>query len=160
MSAPGEDRIARGRRRLFGGAIGAFILLVLQGAAGIYLNLFVPVPATNDYGTVFTEMFQSAAGIVHFLLALALVIGGVTMILNAWQSRDPSLKLLTVIAFLLVLTAAYSGFHFIYAGENAYSFTMELSFLGIILCEAAILARLAMARPPAEPLRPAATGNA
>jgi hypothetical protein len=132
----------RARRRLRDGAIGALVLVSLQNAAGIFLNLYVTVHDTSSDAGVFPAMFASVAGALHVILAIVLLVGGVTMILIARKLPDRRLFALTLFAIAALVVAAYSGYHFVVSGETGYSFAMEMAFLTMVLCEGFILAVL------------------
>jgi len=136
------ERELRARRRLRRGALATIVLLAIMNAAGTYLNLYVAIDTTNDYNTVFSALFGSAAGVLHFLVALGLFFAVLGTIVNARRSGDARLLAFSVVGLLAFLVAAYSGYHFIYSGEEGYSFWMEMGFLGVVLAEVAILARL------------------
>ncbi|MCI4361105.1 MAG: hypothetical protein L3J91_05325 [Thermoplasmata archaeon] len=150
----GEAGQAVARRRLKDGALGGLALLALINVVGIYLNLYVTLHDTSGDSGVFSAVFASAAGVLHVVLALVLFVGGVVMVVHARRSADARLQALAVLALLSFLIAAYSGYHFVAMNDSAYSFTMELGFLGAVLCEGGILA--VVGGPSGiEPARPA-----
>jgi len=134
------ERGSKARRRLRSGALGAMLLLAIQNVVGIFLNLYVAVTAQESYGGVLPALVGSSAGTIHFLDAIALFVGLIVMLIVGRRTGDWRLTGLNSGALIAFLIAAYSGFHFVYSGENAYSFLMEMGFLGVVLAEAGILA--------------------
>jgi hypothetical protein len=144
MSSPADPNLDPGAiatrgRRLRTGAMFAFVLLAVQNALGIYLNLYVSVNDPSEYAGVFPAMFASLSGALHTAVALVLFLGAVSMVVVAWPSRDSMLRSLTVVALLSFLVAAYFGYHFVASGDPFDSFAMEMGFLAVILTEAALL---------------------
>ncbi|HEY6238405.1 MAG TPA: hypothetical protein VIZ68_04385, partial [Thermoplasmata archaeon] len=111
------NREARARRRLRGGAVGIIVLLAVVNLAGTALNLYVTLPDPGGYNGVFPALFGSAAGVVHFLVAVGLFIALLGMIVSARRSGDSRFVWIGLVALAAFLVAAYSGYHFVYSGE-------------------------------------------
>ncbi|MCI4367591.1 MAG: hypothetical protein L3K08_07560 [Thermoplasmata archaeon] len=121
------------------GALAGLVLLAIMNAVGIYLNLYVLISNSGGYVGVFPALFASSAGVLHFLVAAGLFVGLLVMLVRAQRLGDLRITWLCVAGLLSFLVAAYSGYHFVYDAESAYSFTMEMGFLGVVLCEGGIL---------------------
>ena len=135
-------------RRTLGLVGGMFALLALQNAAGIWLNLYVPVHDTSSYSGVYPAMFASSAGTLHTLLGILIGGNAILAIAQTWSWTDRRPRGVAAASLLLVGLAAYLGYHFVQSGgDAAYSFAMEIAFMGIVLCQAALLYLLAGASP-------------
>lgn len=134
-----------------------FALLALQNAAGLWINLYVVVLDTSSYSGVYPAMFATVAGATHTVIGVLIGINAILTLLVARRFHERRLWGVAAIALALVAVAAYSGFHFVQSGgDNAYSFLMEMSFVGVVLCEAALLyfATMIGVRPGFSPTAP------
>jgi hypothetical protein len=135
------------QQRLLGLVAGMFVLLLLQNAAGTWLNLYVKLQDRAGYEGVFPAMLTTAAGTAHTLVGILIGLNALLTIAVAWRLPDRRLRSVGMLVLALVGAAAYFGYHFVYSnGDSAYSFAMEVAFMGIVLAEAALL--YLVARPP------------
>jgi hypothetical protein len=144
------------RRRMLGLVAGMFGLLALQNLAGIWLNLYVSVRDTTSYDGVFPAMFASDAGAVHAIVGLLIGGNAILALARTWSWSDSGPRWVAAISLLLVAVASYLGFHFVQSGgDDLYSLGMEIAFMGIVLCQAALLYLVAV-RPEVPPGAPVA----
>lgn len=131
---------AEQRRRTLGLVGGMFVLLAIQNLAGIWLNLYVAVHDTASYGGVYAAMFASDAGVVHTVVGLLIGGNAILAVVQTWRWSDRRPRAVATVSLLLVALAAYLGFHFVSdGGADVYSLGMEVAFMGIVLCQAALL---------------------
>jgi hypothetical protein len=110
------------------------VLLVVQNATGIVLTLYVALPIPGSFGGVFA---LSALLTVHIVNAFLLVVGGVLLARFGWRTRVPVLRAVSLGALVSVVVALQEGFAFTFTQDTAFSFGMEMGFLGaMILCGA------------------------
>ncbi|MCI4352623.1 MAG: hypothetical protein L3K14_04465 [Thermoplasmata archaeon] len=108
------------------------VLLAVQSLSGLVLNLYITLGIPPNIGAVFV---LTPVLTVHILSAFLLLIGGVFLLLYGWRSGGTGLRALSLGAFLSVVVAIQEGFVFTFTQASAFSFGMELGFLGaMILC--------------------------
>jgi len=140
---PAEDAGGRVRRM----ALVAAILLVVQTAVGMVVNLYVTIPPKHpgahpsNYlsGSLHSVGWAIANGAlalaIHALLGLALVVAAVVVAVQALKSlRRRSIGALAVLAAALVIGAGFNGASFLDFNMNVSSLVMSLLALGALLC--------------------------
>lgn len=124
----------------------AGLLLVVQSALGMVVNLYVAVPAHHPGAqptTYFAGSMRSVAwalghgglalavhagvGLLLFLTAVALAVGSVV-------ARAGWAAVTSVLAALLIIGAAFSGASFLDFGDNISSLLMTLLALAALAC--------------------------
>jgi hypothetical protein len=126
-----ERRISRLRRA----GLGAFVLLVIQFALGIYVNLYVPVPGA-DHGHGFGQAIANGpAGItLHIVLGLLLILAALGFLVQAILARRPALIAAAAAGLLAMIGAAASGSTFAGSGRDSASMAMALLAAAGLLC--------------------------
>jgi hypothetical protein len=137
---PGEAPERRQLEHLRRTAWAGILLLGLQNLLGIYVNLFVTLPAPAGYGTVLGVVAGNPALAFHALLALLMLAGSIEMAASAWGLSD-ELRVPALAAVLLVLLATIFGYRFVANQLTFDSFGMELAFVGVLLSEVVLLYR-------------------
>jgi hypothetical protein len=107
---------------LRGNCMGAAVLLVIQFALGIVVNLYVNVPTNKAF---FPAVFSSAALAAHFIVALLLLAAAISALVRAIRLRKAIV--FTSIGLLAILFAASAGSAFVGDGTNASSLSMALA---------------------------------
>ena len=115
------------RRSSFGVAVG----LLIQYAVGLWVSLYVTVPARDQGGGVLAAVGRAlangpAALAVHATLGLLLLAGSIVLVVRAVVAGDRFFMATTAVSLLAVLGAAGSGAAFVNNGSNAASLTMGL----------------------------------
>lgn len=125
--------------------LGAAVLVIVQSAIGIVVNLYVNIPLQHSGAhpaNFFTGSFQSlvwAVGhgtlalVVHTVLGLALVILVISVAVRAVSLRRRSVTTWSIIAALLVIGAGFNGASFLDFNLNVNSLYMALFALGSVL---------------------------
>jgi hypothetical protein len=145
-TGPLTARRASGLRRA---GFATFVLLVVQFALGMYVNLYVTVPGA-DHGHGFGQALTNGpAGLtVHIILGLLLILAALGFAVQAVLARQPALITAAVLGLLTMIGATASGSSFTGNGQNGASMTMAvLSAVGL-LCYGTSL--FLLARPAAE----------
>ncbi len=122
------------------------LLVLVQAAMGMIVNLYVSVPAhhsgaqASDY---FTGSFQSviwaishgaAALAIHAALGLALVVIVVGVGMRSVRLRRPGVLAWSVLAAAFVIGAGFNGASFLDYAHNTNSLIMSLLALGAVAC--------------------------
>lgn len=123
-------------------AIGLLIGYALQFLAGIVLNLFITVPkqhpganATNYFVGAFHGLVWSLSGkggttlAAHVYFAVALVLGGLGLLLTGIQTKSKLWFWCGSIAFLATVGALFNGLSFINYSHDFSSMIMASCWL-------------------------------
>jgi hypothetical protein len=121
------SRISGLRRASFA----AFVMLVVQFALGIYVNLYVTVP-TGDHRHGFGQAIANGpAGLtLHIVLGLLLILAALGFLVQAIVARQPALIVVAVVGLLAMIGAAASGSAFTDSGRDGAS--MAMAALGAV----------------------------
>jgi hypothetical protein len=128
--APSARRLGGLRRAGFA----AFVMLVVQFALGIYVNLYVTVPAA-DQGHGFGQVITNGpVGLtLHIVLGLLLILAALGFLVQAILARRPTLIVAAVLGLLAMVGAAASGSSFTGSGRDDASMAMAaLAALGLL----------------------------
>ena len=135
------------RRSSFGVAVG----LLIQYAVGLWVSVYVTVPARDQGGGVLAAVGRAlangpAALAVHAALGLLLLVGSIVLVVRAVVARDRFFIVTTAVSLLAVLGAAGSGAAFVNNGQDGASLTMGLLTAVALLCQLINLFRLSARR--------------
>jgi hypothetical protein len=138
--------------RLRGASMGALVMLIIQFAIGMIVNLYATIPA-GDKGSGFWTAIGRALGdgpaslTVHAILGLLLVVTSASLVVRAAASRLVPVIVTSSVGLLAVLGAAASGARFVSTGLNSASVSMALLTALAMLCYAVSLFILGSRRP-------------
>ena len=124
-------RRAGGMRRA---SFAAFVMLVVQFALGIYVNLYVTVPGA-DHGHGFGQAIANGpAGLtLHIVLGLLLILAALGFLVQAILARQPALIAAAALGLLAMIGAAASGSAFTGSGRAGASMAMAaLAAVGLL----------------------------
>ncbi|MGH3393451.1 MAG: hypothetical protein ACRDPO_02060 [Streptosporangiaceae bacterium] len=129
----------------------AFVMLVVQFALGIYVNLYVTVPGADHGHGLGQAIANGPAGLtLHIVLGLLLVLAALGFLVQAILARRPTLIAAAAAGLLAMIGAAASGSTFAGSGKDGASMAMALLAAAGLLCYGATLFLLP---------RPAAVGH-
>jgi hypothetical protein len=126
--------------------LGAVVLLIVQVAIGMVVNLYVRVPAHHpgaQASNYFSGSFHSVvwavshgalALAIHASLGLALVVLAIGVAVRALRIRPGAPSVCCVLAGLLIVGAGFNGASFVDYNQDANSLVMALLSLGALLC--------------------------
>jgi hypothetical protein len=139
-----SDSGTRVMRRM---ALGVAVLVVIQVAAGMVVNLYVTVPAHHPGAhpaNYFSGSFHSVAWalshggvalIVHASLGLALVVVSFLAAVRAIRLGPRTVSVTYGFGFLFILGAGFNGASFLdFAGQTISSLIMALLALAALCC--------------------------
>src|SRR6516165_5509261 len=108
------NRISGLRRASFA----AFVMLVVQFALGIYVNLYVTVPSADHGHGLGQAIANGPAGLtLHIVLGLLLILAALGFLVQAILARRPTLIAAAALGLLAMIGAAASGSGFTGSGE-------------------------------------------
>ncbi len=129
-----EDR-RRTRIAVWGWAL--LVLLLVQNLLGIYLNLFVALPSTQDLGSLIAAYSVLA---LHVLVGFLILGTAAVIVFLSARSRRLALWLPAAAALALAFLAFSAGVEFTVGGQDdVLSFLMELAFLGLVAADVFVI---------------------
>jgi hypothetical protein len=143
-AATGTDLSPRQLARLRGSSFGMLVMLIVQFAIGIVVNLYVTVPAA-DQGSLLHAVGRAlsdppAALASHAGLGLLIVLVSIGLVVRAVIARHVPTIVASVIGLLAIVAAAVNGVRFVAdGGPNNASLAMALSTAVAMLCYAVSL---------------------
>ena len=119
--------------------LGMGIGVIVQYALGMWVNLYVTVPARDQGGGFFAAIGRSLANGpvslgIHAGLGLLLVLGSISLVVRSVLSRNRALIVLSAVFFLALLGAASSGASFVDAGKDSASASMAMLTAVALIC--------------------------
>lgn len=113
-----------------GHILGLILALCLQYALGMYANLFVTFPHTDDIHTRWVFAMDTPLLAAHVVLGTLLLIGAIVLVIRTKSSK---IRLPAYFGLLGVVLAWLGGERFISTQNNFFSYIMSLSFLLTLL---------------------------
>lgn len=134
----------------------ALVMLVVQYGLGIFLNLYVPVPAADAHAGMIQEIRTAPFALtVHALLGLALIGTAIVLVVRAARLRDRTVTVLAAAGLGAIGGAFVAGEAFVKDGQSGTSFAMAGLTGAALLCYVCVLAALPVRRralPAAAPV--------
>jgi hypothetical protein len=147
-AGPATGQLARMR----GATFGLLVMLIIQFALGIVVNLYATVPAADKGGILaaFGKALSNgpASLATHAGLGLLIVLAAIGLLVRGVIARHTVTIVASAVGLLAIIAAAVNGARFVADGgpDNA-SLAMALSTALAMLCYAVILYVLGSGRP-------------
>ena len=161
LVAPGRHTRRPGRAGLRRVCLATLIMLVVQYGLGIFLNLYVAVPASDAHAGIFAEIATAPLALtVHALLGLALIGSAILLVVKAARVEDQLLAVLAAAGLAAIAGAFAAGGIFVRNGMPFASLAMAVLTGVALLCYVGTLALATAARqrgterPGTEPRAP------
>jgi hypothetical protein len=125
------------------------IMLVAQYGLGIFLNLYVSIPASDHDAGLAHEIASGPGSLtLHATLGLVLIVTSVVLLVRAIAVRSPVIILLVALALTAILGAFAAGEVFV-RGDGSAGASLVMAFLtGVaLLCDIGTLVLVAVTRP-------------
>jgi hypothetical protein len=142
---------------LRGSSFGALVMLIIEFALGIWVNLYATIPASDKGGllaAIGKALSNGPASLAtHAGVGLLIVLAALGAIVRAVIARHTAGIVLSVIGLLAVAGAALNGARFVAdGGQNNASLAMALLTAVAMLCYAVLVFILGSARltPPGD----------
>jgi hypothetical protein len=117
------------------GNLAALILLIVQFALGMGVNLYVTLPAAGHPGHA--SWFGNGALLaLHAALGMLLILGAIVVLVEAIMARNATLIATSAAGLVAILLAAYFGSGFTDKLTDGYSLGMALAFAAALACYA------------------------
>lgn len=119
--------------------LGMMIALLVQYGLGMWVNLYITVPARDHGGGEFTAIGRAFANgpaglAIHSGLGLLLIVGAINLVVRSVQARHRPLIWLSAVSLLAILGAALNGAEFVNSGGNGASLGMAMLTGIALLC--------------------------
>ena len=159
-TVPGRHSRPPGAEEVRRTCLAVLTMLVAQYALGIFLNLFVTVPASDKHASMLGEITSGPFVLtVHALIGLSLIGTAIVLLARTVRLEEPVLIALATTALAAIGGAFAAGEIFAKdGGQDSASFTMALLAGVAMLCYVGMLAvlsapqrRRAHAREPQPP---------
>jgi hypothetical protein len=129
-SADLEHSHARQIARLRGSSLGAMVMLILQYALGIGVNLYV----TPGKGGL-SEAFKNGPVLaLHAVLGVLLIAAAIALLVRAIAVRHRAMIIASAIGLVAIIAAAGSGVSFLRSGTAGGSMAMAMATAVAFLC--------------------------
>jgi hypothetical protein len=106
-----------------------FGFLILEFLFGMFANLFVEFPDTHNERLLWEFARGQTSLVIHMLIALLLVIGGIVFLVRTIRRKEKSLIIAASVGLATLLLATYSGAEFVSTQQDSYSFAMATAFI-------------------------------
>jgi hypothetical protein len=121
-------------------SLAALVMLVVQYGLGIFLNLYVAVPASDAHASLVREIANGPLMLtVHASLGLALVGAALLLLVRAVRLEDRVIAVLAAAGLTAIGGAFASGEIFVRNGQSGASLAMALLTGVALLCYIGVL---------------------
>ena len=132
MASPGNTVSARPVRGLRANSFAALVILLVEYALGMWVNLYARLPAADDGASLATGFGRAVADgpvglAIHAVLGVVLLASAVAALVRAFLVRRASVIIAAFAGLAAVLSAALSGATFVGHGGNGASMSMAVS---------------------------------
>jgi hypothetical protein len=129
-----------GLARLRRGSLAVLVLLVAEYAIGVYVNLYITVPAADKGGGLGGAIANGPASLsLHAVLGLLLGLGALVVAAQSVLARRWGLTGLSVTGLLAIVFASVAGTGFTRTSDDSASMAMSVLTGVAMLCYAANL---------------------
>jgi ACR3 family arsenite efflux pump ArsB len=137
-AAPPSTQKPRTQRRQAGlrqANLAVLILLIVQFALGMGVNLYVTLPAAGHPGHA--SWFGNGALLaLHAALGMLLILGAIFVLVRSIMARNATLIVTSAAGLVAILLAAFFGSGFTDKLTDGYSIGMALAFAAALACYA------------------------
>ena len=127
-----SERRLSGLRRA---SLGALVMLIVQFALGIGVNLYVTLPAAGSGGRKASQAFSDGPALaLHVALGLLLVLAAIGLLVQAIAARHGPVIAVATVGLVAILLVVIQGFSFVHDSTNAASMGMAVATAVAMLC--------------------------
>jgi hypothetical protein len=153
---PRARETAAGAARLRRGSLAILVLLVIEYAIGMYVNLYAAVPGSDHGGGLGSAIAGGPVSLsLHATLGLLLGLGALGVAAQAILIRRLALVAASVVGLVAMIFASVAGTGFTSTGDTSASMVMAVLTGIALLCYAANLYLLRAPAPAEQAARPA-----
>jgi hypothetical protein len=135
VAPPSAQKMASRQAGLRRASLAILIVLIVQFALGISVNLYVTLPTAGHPGH--SSWFGNGALLaLHVTLGMILVLSAVFVLVRAIMARNVTLIVTSAAGFVSIGLAFFFGASFTDKLTNGYSLGMAISFAAALACYA------------------------
>jgi hypothetical protein len=135
VAPPPVQKMASRQARLRQASLAILIVLIVQFAVGIGVNLYVTLPAAGHPGHA--SWFGNGALLaLHAALGVFLILAAIFVLVRAIMARYATLIVTSAAGLVAILLAAFFGSGFTDKLTNGYSLGMAIAFAVALACYA------------------------
>jgi hypothetical protein len=132
-SPPSAQKAASRRAGLRRASLAILIVLIVQFALGIGVNLYVTLPAAGHPGHA--SWFGNGALLaLHAALGMILLLAAIIVLVRAIMVRDVTLTVTSAAGLVAIVLAAFFGSSFTDKLTDGYSLGMAIAFAVALAC--------------------------
>ncbi len=125
-----DEGRARQLGRMRGASLGAMVMLIIQYALGIGVNIYV-TPGKGG----FSEAFKSGPALaLHAVLGLLLIVAAIALLVRAITARHGAVIAASAVGLVAIAAATMSGVSFLKDGADGSSMGMAMATAVAFLC--------------------------
>jgi hypothetical protein len=133
LTAPAQQ--ARRMTALRRASLASLVMLVVQFALGVGVNLYVSLPAAGSGGRKISQSFTDGPALaLHVVLGLLLIVSAIGLLVQAIIARHGRVIALAALGLVAIAGAAMQGFSFVHDSTNAASMGMAVATAVAMLC--------------------------
>jgi len=109
------------------------LIVALEFALGIWLNLFGRFPSSSSYASALSDGSDPILAL-HIAVGAILFLGSIGLLVQAWRDPYRGLRYFALVGVVAVLVTGLSGSGFILSGysNNVDSFAMAIGLLVVV----------------------------
>ena len=139
-AGPAPTAVTAGPSRLRRGSMAVLVLIVVEYAIGMYVNLYVTVPKADHGSSLGTEISNGPAVLsLHAVVGLLLGLGALGVLVQSIMARHWVVVGVSAVGLLSLAFASVAGTGFTSTGDNSASMAMSVLTGVALLCYAANL---------------------
>lgn len=116
-------------------SLASLVMLVVQFALGVGVNLYVSLPAAGSGGRKISQAFTDGPALaLHVVLGLLLIVSAIGLLVQAIIARHSRVIVLAALGLVAIAGAAAQGFSFVHNSTNAASMGMAVATAVAMLC--------------------------
>jgi hypothetical protein len=139
-AVPAPAQRARRVSALRRASLASLLMLIVQFALGVGVNLYVTLPNAGSGGRKISQAFSNGPALaLHVVLGLLLIVAAVGLLVQAILARHGPVIALAAVGLVAIAAAAMQGFSFVHNSTNAASMGMAVATAVAMVCYAAVL---------------------
>ena len=134
---PGRTAVAAALSRLRRGSLAALVLVVAEYVIGMYVNLYMTVPAADRGRSLSAALSNGPALLsVHEVIGLLLGLAGLGVLVQSIMARHWIVVAVSAVGLLALAFASVAGTGFVRTGDTSASMAMAVLTGIALLCYA------------------------
>jgi hypothetical protein len=121
-------------------SLASLVMLIVQFALGVGVNLYVTLPAAGSGGRKSSDAFTSGPALaLHVVLGLLLVVAAIGLLVQGIRAKHGPVIALAAVGLLAIVGAVMQGFSFVHSSTNGASMGMAVAGTVAMACYVVVL---------------------